>query len=391
VSIPTVAEQTKSLASAACDVAPVVADAANETFRLRRPADRAIEALEEAGIFRMSWPENRGGAGASTATVSDALARIAQADGSVAWVTSVYNAVVPMICMFGDEAIDEFISSDVPRSAGVFAPTGTYTPAAGGYTVSGTWAFASGQHHAGWILAPGVPEGGGPPTAFLVPKSDFTVIDDWQVTGFVGTGSNSVSLERTFVPEHRAVPFMDIVVGNCHAESLRDDKRFHQPFVPYMCAASVGTPIGLARAALELFEKRILGRGITYTTYSEQAAAPVTHFQLAEARMKLDQAELLAARLVATVDEHAATGRSWEEATRVRCRADIAWTVKLCREACEIVEHGSGASAIRETDRLTGVLRDIRAISVHSFLVHSTNAELYGRVLAGLEPGVPFI
>jgi hypothetical protein len=88
---------------------------------------------------------------------------------------------------------------------------------------------------------------------------------------------------------------------------------------------------------------------------------------------------------------HAATGSSWEDATRVRCRADIAWAVKLCREVCEVVEHGSGASAIRETDRLTGVLRDIRAISVHSFLLRGTNAELYGRILAGMEPGVPFI
>jgi len=107
--------------------------------------------------------------------------------------------------------------------------------------------------------------------------------------------------------------------------------------------------------------------------------------------MKLDLAEMLAARIVTTVDEHDATGAPWDDLERVRCRADIAGAVKLCREVCEVVEHGSGANSIREKDRLTGVLRDIRAISVHSFLVHSTNAELYGRVLAGLEPGVPYI
>jgi hypothetical protein len=40
---------------------------------------------------------------------------------------------------------------------------------------------------------------------------------------------------------------------------------------------------------------------------------------------------------------------------------------------------------------LGSILRDIRTMSVHSFLLHSTNAELYGRILAGNEPDVPFI
>jgi alkylation response protein AidB-like acyl-CoA dehydrogenase len=391
MSTPAVAANPKSLVSAARDVTAIVADSADDTFKLGRPADDAIEALEEAGLFRMPWPEAHGGTGAPTATQCEVMAQIAQGDGSVSWVASVYNAVSQMICVFGDEALDEFVSSDTPRSAGVFAPTGKFVPSDGGYMVVGKWAFASGQHHAGWIVVPAVPEAGGPPMAFLVPKSEFSVIDDWHVSGFIGTGSNSVALDGTFVPEHRAVPFVDIVLGACRAESLRTVTRFHQPFVPFMCAVSVGTPLGLARSALELFEQRIVGRGITYTTYTEQAAAPVTHFQLAEARMKLDQAELLAARLVTTVDDHAATGGSWDVATRVRCRADIAWALKLCREACELVEHGSGASAIRQGDGLGAVLRDIRAISVHSFLLHSTNAELYGRVLAGQEPGVPFI
>lgn len=65
--------------------------------------------------------------------------------------------------------------------------------------------------------------------------------------------------------------------------------------------------------------------------------------------------------------------------------------MKLAREVCEIVEQASGASAILTKDPLPGLLRDIRVISVHSFLLYNTNAELYGRVLAGMDPGVPFV
>jgi alkylation response protein AidB-like acyl-CoA dehydrogenase len=259
--------------------------------------------------------------------------------------------------------------------------------------LSGKWAFATGQHHAGWIIVPAInpddPTSG--PIGFLVPKSEFTVLDDWHVSGFVATGSNAVSLNETFVPEHRAVPFMSFVTGQYRESSISDDPYYRQPFVPIMCAISVGTGIGLARVALRLFEERVGKRAITYTNYTKQAEAPVTHFQLAEARMKLDQAEFHATRLTSTVDQHIETAQAWEIETRVRCRADVAWALKLAREVCEVVEQGSGASAIHYKDPLPKILRDIRAISVHSFLLHSTNAELYGRVLAGLEPGIPFV
>lgn len=369
-----------------------VADAAAESFKLRRAADGAIEALEANGLTKMTAPLGKGGQQASMATqvaVFDRLA--AEGDGSLSWVASIYNAVGYMICAFGDEAVDEYLASDTPRSAGVFSVTGKATRVPGGYRVSGKWAFASGQHHAGWILVPGLADDTAQPLSWLVPKSEFTVEDDWYVSGLVATGSNAVSLRETFVPDHRTVPFADIVRGKCRTSSYSDDLYYRQPFVPVMCAVSVGTPVGLARAALRLFTQRIERRGITYTPYSKQAQAPITHFQLAEAQIKLDQAEFHTNRLVRAVDEHIRTGTPWDITSRVRCRADIATAVKLAREVCDIVELGSGASAIHTNDPLPGILRDIRVISVHSFLLHSTNAELYGRVLAGMDPGVPFV
>ncbi|MHB8692526.1 MAG: acyl-CoA dehydrogenase family protein, partial [Solirubrobacteraceae bacterium] len=263
------------------DAIAVVAEHAAETAALARPADAAIVALDAAGLFRLSWPEVYGGPGASVAAQRDVVAAVAEVDGSVSWVTSVYNAVNGMIWIMDDRAHEEFLNSETPRSAGVFAPTGTFRRADGGFVLSGKWAFATGQHHAGWILVAAVPQDGGPPSGFLVPKSEFTVIDNWQVSGLVGTGSNSVSLTQTFVPDHREVAFGDIVAGDSHSETLAHDTRIHQPFVPFMCAVSVGTPLGLARHALGLFGQRIHGRGITYTIYKDQAAAPLTHLQLA--------------------------------------------------------------------------------------------------------------
>ncbi len=385
------ASQT-SLLENARNAAQVVAEAGPESFRLRRPADSAIDALQSNGLTTMTLPLDRGGVRASMTTQFEVLAAIAEGDASVSWVNSVYNAVGHMICAFGDQGLDEYAQSDNPRPAGVFALTGKARSVDGGYVLSGKWAFASGQHHAGWIVVPAIPDDPSQgPMAFLVPKSEFTVVDDWYVTGLVATGSNSVCLTETFVPAHRAVPFMNVVAGEYRKSSFSSDPYYAQPFVPIMCALSIGTPIGLARAALRRFGERVGDRAITYTTYAKQSEAPVTHFQLSAAQMKVDQAEFHARRVTSTVDEHIESGAPWKLTERVRCRADLAWAIKLAREAIEIVEHGSGANSIREADPLPRILRDVRALSVHSFMVHSTNAELYGRVLAGLEPGVPFV
>jgi alkylation response protein AidB-like acyl-CoA dehydrogenase len=372
--------------------AEALAAAASESFQLRRPADSVIEALEANKLTTMSLPRDRGGAQTPISVQTEVLATLAEGDASGSWVTSIHNSVGHMICAYGDQALDEYVNSSKPRSAAVFAVIGKASKVDGGYIISGRWPFASGQHHAGWILVPGIAdEGAEGPLLWMVPKREFTVEDDWHVTGFVATGSNAVTLNETFVPDYRTIPFAHVVEGRYRESSYSNDPYYRQPFVPIMCALSSGTPVGLARRALRLFTEHIGRRGITYTNYGKQSEAPITHSQLATARVKLDQAEFHSNRVANTVDRHIHDDLPWDMGTRVRCRSDVAEAIKLSREVCEIIEHASGASAIHIEDPLPAILRDVRTISVHSFLLHSTNNELYGRVLAGMDPGVPFI
>jgi hypothetical protein len=46
----------------------------------------------------------------------------------------------------------------------------------------------------------------------------------------------------------------------------------------------------MARAAIDDFLARIAGRPITNTDYERQIDAPITHLQLAEAWLKVDEA-----------------------------------------------------------------------------------------------------
>ena len=61
-------------------------------------------------------------------------------------------------------------------------------------------------------------------------------------------------------------------------------------------AGSLGTRVGIARSAMEAFLERLPGRAITYSQYTDQSAAPITHIELARASCLQYTCEVLARR-----------------------------------------------------------------------------------------------
>jgi len=376
-----------ALVKKAAAVAPELNERAAEGQRLGRLPDETIKLLDGSGLLKVLAPRSRGGHQASLQTFNSVMEELARGDGSAAWVFSIYAGNLYMLAAFSDQANTEVYANEHPKLAQVFSPTGQAVPTEGGYRVSGTWRFCTGQHHAQWAIflalimdGDKAPE----PAMFLVPKEDCSVIDDWQVSGLAGTGSNSIKVEDRFVPAHRVSRPTAPALGNPPSADHADP--FYQiPTIPFFQAGSVGAPLGLATEALSLFRARVGKRGIAYTNYARAADAPITHFQLVEATMKLDEARFHARRAADTVRKFGDGPVELEE--RVRIRADLAWTVNHCRDVVDIVQRASGGSAIQLRDPLQRIVRDILALSVHAFLVQSTSAEVYGRVLAGLDPG----
>jgi hypothetical protein len=133
---------------------------------------------------------------------------------------------------------------------------------------------------------------------------------------------------------------------------------------------------------------RIGRRAITGSQYSRQSDAAITHLQMADVTMRLDQAQFHSDRALATTFSIAADPHV-DVATRLRVRADVAWAIRLSKEVVDTVQSASGASSIRLDDPLQRIVRDVQAISLHASYLFNTNVELYGRVLCGLDPAVP--
>lgn len=356
-------------------------------------SDAIASEMVEMGLTKMSVPQRFGGLQLPMKVQSQVLSELSKGDMSTAWVCSIYSAGQQIASQFSEEAQEEFFLGGNSRTAGVFAFIKAEAKiVAGGFEVSGRWPFCSGQHHAEWIMVPAPVASGqdGDIRTFQIPRSEFDTVDDWNVTGFSGTGSNTMLLKGVFVPEHRAVPFQNVVEGRSLSPQTAADPYYQQPVMTAMTAVSAAPFLGSALAAFDLFRERVGKRPITYTQYARQADAPITHHQMAEARMTLDHATFHVQRLADTFDQHVENDDAkWDVETRVRCRADLAWTLKLSRAVCETVASASGANAIRVTDQLPMILKDIRAISTHALALFETNAELYGRVLTGNEPNSP--
>jgi len=382
------------LLRSAADLAPLLQKYATWSEENRRLHDDAIRGLASAGVFRLRTPRRYGGYECDSRTLVDVATELARGDGSTAWTASVYWIPTWMAAQFPDEVQDQVFDTGDSRICGTLSPSGMATQVDGGVIINGKWGFSTGALHAEWqqiIAIQQTPDNQPLPVVALIPLSDLQILDDWYTFGLKGTGSVSTVAQDVFVPQERVLPLPAILEGQGASRTNAEAAIYRAPLLPVASASSVGTALGLAKAARHAFMERLPDRKITYTEYTSQATAPLTHRQVADAFMKVDQAEFHAYRLASTLDQKAAAQEPWTLEERVRSRADLGAVCQLAREAVDILAAASGGSSIYLDVPIQRIQRDIQAVNLHALMHPNTNAELYGRVLCGLEPNTSYL
>ena len=80
----------------------------------------------------------------------------------------------------------------------------------GGFRFSGRWKYASGCEHCAWAFLGGTVEGQPDDRRiFVIPQSDYEIVDTWHVPGLKGTGSHDIVIKDAFVPEYRTQKYSD--------------------------------------------------------------------------------------------------------------------------------------------------------------------------------------
>lgn len=371
---------------------PLLRANAARTEEGRRVVEENIDALTQAGVFRMTVGARYGGYESSLPTQYDVLAAIASGCPSTGWVATILTAMLWNAGMFSDEAQDEVFADPRVRIASVFALGGEAREADGGVIVSGRWPFNTGCLHSQWaILTALAPDGAGglAPASLLIPYAELEILDDWHATGMAGTGSNTTLAQEVFVPSHRILPLAAQMTLQFPSARNREAAYWRVPAVSFLIGQAAGAPVGIARGAFAAFMERLPGRRITYTDYAEQSQAPVTHLQVGEAMMKIHSADAHGRRAI-----ELAAGAPDGEFTltdRALVRAHAAHATALARDAVDVLYRASGASAIQRGVPIQRFQRDIQALANHAFLSDATSLELLGRIACGLEPNTVFI
>jgi alkylation response protein AidB-like acyl-CoA dehydrogenase len=384
----------EELVGRAAELAPVLRAGADWSEENRALPEQSLKALADAGIFKMRVPKRYGGYESDAATLLEVISEIAQGDGSAAWCVSAWTISTWLACLFPDHVQDEVFATENALVCGVLSPTAEAVPVEGGLKMNGAWHFISGARHSLWqvviAMAP-TPDGASQwPVMAVVPLSDLEIVDDWDTMGLRGTGSVTTVAKDVFVPMDRVLPMVAVLQEQFASQLNANSPVYRSPMMATGCTTFTGTAIGMAKAARSAFMDRI-DRKITYTDYTSQREAPLTHLELAEASLKIEEAELHAAKLAAQMDDKSLKGEPWALDERVHARAHLGRVFQLSKESAEILSSASGGSSIYSSEPIQRIVRDLHALSMHSLMHSSTNTELYGRILCGLPPNTMYL
>jgi len=197
---------------------PTLRKRALEADRNRGIPVETHQAFAAAGFYKLFQPARHGGYEMPLGMMVEVAGELGRGCGSSAWIFSNLAVQSWIIGMHQPAAQDDVWGPNPDALAASSFPLkgGTGRRVDGGLMLNGGWSFASGIDFADWEnLQVFIPKEQGPPDHrfVLVPKQDFTIEDDWFVTGLSGTASKSIVLRDVFVPEHRVLDTQLITGG----------------------------------------------------------------------------------------------------------------------------------------------------------------------------------
>jgi 3-hydroxy-9,10-secoandrosta-1,3,5(10)-triene-9,17-dione monooxygenase len=358
--------------------------------RQRRLPDETINALTAAGFFRTLVPRRFGGFESDLNTVIEATAEITKGDPAAGWVVMILGSADWLIGLYPEAAQREVYSeSPDTRVCAVLTPHSTARRVDGGWLLNGRWAPSSGCLHAQWSLL-GFPLSNedGESTGIglaLVPISELHTEDTWFTVGMRATGSNLLIGEDVFAPDHRVLPLGPAVAGHHRRDR---PARYRSALVPTLLTYMVAPYLGIASAALEYVVEQAGKRGVSFTHYERQSDSTAFQLAVAEAAAKVDVVRLLAYDSAHAVDAQGRAGTFPSYLERARIRLHTGHAVQQAREAVDSLVSAHGAAALSESNPLNVFMRDIHAASRHALANPTTNSEVFGRALLGVEPNI---
>ena len=377
------------------DLLPTIRSRAEEAERLRVVPDASIKELEETGFFRLLQPKRYGGFESDPVDFYTGIKEIAGACGSTGWVSSVVGVHPWQVALFADEAQQAVWGSDQnTRLSSSYAPTGKAQLTDGGFTLSGRWSFSSGSDHCQWVLLGGLVFNDDGQVVdfrtFMVPRSDYTIEDVWNVVGLRGTGSNDIVVEDVFVPEAFTLSMSD--TGRCIGPGQEVNTSnlyklpFHSVFTMTISTPLIGMAYGAYAEHVEMQRKRVRAAYLAEKTSQD----PYASVRIARAANEIDSAWVLQLHNLRELQACVERGEKIPLDLRLRVRRDQVIASERAIRAIDSMFESSGGRALAEGTYLQRAWRDAHAGRVHAANDPERALAMYGSLEFGhkIDPGM---
>ena len=357
-------------------IAPILAEHAASSEQLGRLDNASIEAVRDTRLLRMFCPRELGGLGVDPVTAILVLEALARIDGSASWTIGILGSAGLFAGPYLPAAATRRIyARGVPAMAGSFLPKGQAEPVEGGYRVRGRWPYASGIHHADWVLAGAfVSDKPGPTGARLVvlSKEEVVIHDNWQVAGLKGTGSCDFSIENLLVPDEMTCPLIDVIRGSAITGGPAVRLGIPAGVAPF----HIGIPLGIARRALDEITTQAIqkGRGLSPSPLLTQ---PQFQYALSKAEMELASARTFALQFVSDLCAEAEARGTLSPSRQAEARAAAAYVTEVAQRVTIVAFQAAGGGAFFDSNPLQRCYRDVLAAGQH-FAVSQTAYQALG-------------
>jgi 3-hydroxy-9,10-secoandrosta-1,3,5(10)-triene-9,17-dione monooxygenase len=373
---------------------PALRERASRSEAARSLAPETIDDLHTSGLLRILQPKRWGGMELDFISYVDCAFELARGCASTSW--NQVNLVIHhwLLALF-DERAQTDVWGENPEAliaAAIAFPQGQGRRVEGGLVITGRWNFSSSVDIAEWnMLAVTVREGESivDHRLCLVHKSEYEVIDDWQVMGMRATASMTVVVKDLFVPEYRSLSMYDARGGGGFPGARTNAGALYRLPMSSIGAHGIGgTAAGNAQAALEHTIALVKERSTSYT------GARMRDFPLVQLRVSAAGAKIDMARAVLRNDcfeAQALTGRNVvpDLQTKLRWKRNMAYAGQLCTEAVDSLHALAGANGIYERYPLERIVRDAHTLAGHIMLSFDTWATSWGLAALGGEINNP--
>jgi len=364
---------------------PRLKERAPKCEQLRRLPDETLRDFHDAQLFRIHQPKRVGGAELEFAAVVTYGALFASACASTAWNWVNFAAHHMMLGMFPPQAQDEIWgkSRDALIASSFVFPAGKARKVQDGYLLSGRWPFSSGVDPSEWNMLAGLArlDDNLPPEQriFLVPRSQYKVLDTWHAGGLRGTGSNDVEVNEVFVPEHMTLAVADTKGGPTPGSAVNPGLLFQLPvfaLFPYMLS---GVALGIAEGLIESYQPAA----------GKMTGARVAEIQSTQIRLGEATAYAHISRLVQLANCREAEAQLPDLKTKARYRLEGAYAVEWAVRAVDVMFGLYGAGGLYESGHVARAFRDAHAVKQHFSFNTDIAGTTYGRVALGLASDNP--